>query len=409
MLEYRAGGLGALGINVGHTGTVAGLLFDAADTSRHERGGERLDRASPPPARRHESRHHPDPEVAGMTGRDGEFQGGDLRGRGPVRLDLSTCVNPYGPPGAVLDALRALPASVVRGHPYTAAGDVEEAYAGYVGLPAGDITAGQGTSDLIWALARHFDGRAAGLPLPACTEFRQAFPHARRFGGGPAAHPAEVLDEAMRACGIVIVSNPDNPTGQVTGRDTLTAIARSHPGSVLVVDESYIDFLPGHGTATLAGCDAGNVVVLRSPSKFFGLAGVRSGVAWSRHPHRDRWRRGRTNWPVSAAAAAARIALTSGGWAAATRSALAGDTAWLDRALARTGLTSAPGQLHFRLLTGTAAGIAGLTRALAAGQIAVRVLDDACGVGEPALRISAPRHSDRHQLAAALGHPAGKG
>ncbi len=33
MLEYRAGGLGALGINVGHTGTVAGLLFDAADTS----------------------------------------------------------------------------------------------------------------------------------------------------------------------------------------------------------------------------------------------------------------------------------------------------------------------------------------------------------------------------------------
>ena len=65
-----------------------------------------------------------------------------------------------------------------------------------------------GASDLIWLQARQLDGKTAGLPLPGYTEFRRAFPRARPFGGGPSTHPAEVLDEAMRACDVVIVSNP---------------------------------------------------------------------------------------------------------------------------------------------------------------------------------------------------------
>ena len=52
-----------------------------------------------------------------------------------------------------------------------------------------------------------------------------------------------------------------------------------------------MDFLPGHAAMTLAGCDLANVIVLRSPSKFFGLAGARSGVAWSRQPLRAQWQR----------------------------------------------------------------------------------------------------------------------
>jgi histidinol-phosphate/aromatic aminotransferase/cobyric acid decarboxylase-like protein len=341
-----------------------------------------------------------------MSSQDSKLQGGDLRGRGPIRLDLSTCVNPYGPPGAVMDAIRNLSADIVRTHPYGAAGDVEETYAACLGLPAAEFTAGQGTSDLIWTLARHFDGKTAGLPLPAYTDFRQAFPHARPFGGGPATHPAEVVDDAMRACDVVIVSNPHNPTGQVIGSDVLAGIASSYPASVLVVDESYIDFLDEQDEVTLAGRDAENIIVLRSPSKFFGLAGVRSGVAWSRHPRLDQWRSGRTNWPVSAIAAITlRTALSSADWAAAARRDLASDTAWLDHVLASARLAAQPGQLHFRLLTGTTAGVAAVTEALAARKIAVRVLDDACGIGKPSLRIAAPRSQDRHLLAAALGHP----
>jgi histidinol-phosphate/aromatic aminotransferase/cobyric acid decarboxylase-like protein len=336
-----------------------------------------------------------------------ERQGGDLRDRRPVQLDLSTCVNPYGPPASVLEALRNMPGDTVRMHPYGAASEVETAYAEYLGQPPGEFVAGRGTSDLIWTLARHFDGKSAGLPLPAYTEFRQAFPHARRFGGGPSAHPLEVLDQAAQACDVVIMSNPHNPTGQVIPPGDLAGIAGRHPSCVLVVDESYIDFLADHQIMTLAGCDAGNVIVLRSPSKFFGLAGARSGVAWSLHPQHSQWRRGRTNWPVSVfAATALRTALAGSSWAARTRETLAGDARWLERLLAHSGLMITPGRLHFRLLTGSGPDIARFAGGMESSRIAVRVLEAASGVGGPAVRISAPRHQDRNRLASALGQPA---
>ena len=336
-----------------------------------------------------------------------ERQGGDLRDRGNVRLDLSNCVNPYGPPDAVLEALRNVPRDAVRLHPYQAAGDVEAAYAGYLERPATEFVAGRGTSDLIWTLARHFEGLAVGLPLPAYTEFRQAFPDARRFGGGPATHRLEMLDKAMRASDVVLVANPHNPTGQVISRNDLVALADRHPSCVLVVDESYIDFLAEHEAMTLVGCRAGNIVVLRSPSKFFGLAGARSGIAWSLHPQLARWRCGRTSWPVSAfAATALRSALAEDSWAAGTRQALDGDAQWLDRLLTRSGLTVAAGRLHFRLLTGSGPDVARFIRSLESHDIAVRALETACGVGTPAVRISAPHRRDRHVLAAAVGLPA---
>jgi histidinol-phosphate/aromatic aminotransferase/cobyric acid decarboxylase-like protein len=341
-----------------------------------------------------------------MNAHDIHRQGGDLRDRSTADLDLSTCVNPYGPPAAVITALRTMPESAVRLHPYAAASDVEEAYAAHLGQPAAEFTAGRGASDLIWLLAQQFAGKTAGLPMPGYTEFRQAFPQARLFGGGPRTHPAEVLDEAMRACDIVIVSNPHNPTGQVIQRGDLLDAAARHPDAVLVADESYIDFLPDDTAVTLVGCGAGNVIVLRSPSKFYGLAGVRSGAAWSHRPLRAQWQRMRTNWPVSAfAAEALTAALAAKPWAAGMRRRLAGDAAWLQESLTQAGLDIVPGRLHFRLLTGRGEDVAEFAESLGRRGIAVRVLEEAYGAGKPAVRISAPRSQDRPRLAAALPGP----
>jgi histidinol-phosphate aminotransferase len=333
-------------------------------------------------------------------------QGGDLRGRGPVQLDLSTCVNPYGPPDAILATLRNMPESAVRMHPYAAASDVEAAYGEHLGQPAAEFSAGRGASDLIWMLARQFDGKAAGLPLPGYTEFRRAFPRARPFGGGPSTHPAEVLDEAMRACDVVIVSNPHNPTGQVIQQRDLADVALRHPASTLVVDESYMDFLADQPAETMVGCETDNVIVLRSPSKFWGLAGVRSGAAWSRQPLRAQWDRWRTTWPVSAfAAAALRTALAGKPWASAIRQRLASDAAWMEGCLTHAGLDMVPGRLHFRLLTGPGPDVGRFAGCLGSRGIAVRVLEESYGIGRAAIRISAPRRQDRWLLAAALDQP----
>jgi histidinol-phosphate aminotransferase len=210
----------------------------------------------------------------------------------------------------------------------------------------------------------------------------------------------------MQACDVVIVSNPHNPTGQVIQRRDLADMALRHPASVLVVDESYMDFLADEAAGTLVGCEADNVIVLRSPSKFWGLAGIRSGAAWSRQPLRAQWDRWRTTWPVSAfAAAALRTALAGKPWVSGIRQVLARDAAWLENCLTPTGLDITPGCLHFRLLTGPAPEVGRLAARLGSCGIAVRVLEEAYGTGGPAIRISAPRCQDRSRLAVALDAP----
>ena len=334
-------------------------------------------------------------------------QGGDRQGRGRVDLDLSTCVNPYGPPGAVMAALRNLPESLVRLHPYEAASQVEQAYARYFSQPVDEFVSGRGASDLIWWLSQSFGDASIGLPMPTYTEFLRAFPQARALGGGPSTHTLEVIEDAMRTNDVVVLSNPHNPTGQVIRRDGLAGIARQYHLATLVVDESYIDFLPDGSDVTLIGCDLDNVVVLRSPSKFFGLAGLRSGAAWLRSAAlRMQLRTRRGTWPVSALAAEAlTCALGERSWIADVRRLLADDAGWLDESLAHAALDIAPGLLHFRLATGPAHEVAAFAGSLESSGILVRVLDGAHGVGRPAVRISAPARPDRPVLAAALGRP----
>lgn len=333
------------------------------------------------------------------------IQGGDDRALPDAALDLSTCVNPYGPPGSARAALLGLTAAAIRRHPYGAARALAAAYADSTGTDISDFTAGTGTSDFIWLLAQVYADARVGLPLPSYTEFLQAFPRARTFGGGPMTHPPEVLDAALADSDFVLISNPHNPTGQVIPAAELAAACGRHPGALLAVDESYIDFLPEarQRGVTLIGADVPNVAVLRSPSKFYGLAGLRAGVLWSRGPLRKRIEERRSNWPVSApAAAAVPVALRDARWAHQARLRLGDDVRWLDCALRTADLPPVPGELHFRLVTGDNRQLSGFTEILRAHRIRVRSLTEAHGAGSPAIRVSAPARAGRAAFAAAL-------
>lgn len=335
-------------------------------------------------------------------------QGGDPQGLVGAALDLSTCVNPYGPPGSVMEALRGIPGEAIRCHPYRAASQVVAAYADSCGGEPADFIAGQGTSEFIWNLAGVFSDSTAGLPLPAYTEFLQAFPKARKFGDGSSTHTADIIDRAMTECGVVLISNPHNPTGQTIPAATLLAVSGDHPDSILVVDESYIDFLPDPEPVTVIGASRENVVAIRSPSKFYGMAGLRAGVLWTRNRLRSAVERRRTRWPVtSVAAEAVACALRDGEWAANARRLLRDDARWLGGALERAGLRTASGELHFRLVLGTQGKLDAFTSMMEKHGVLVRVLSPGHGVGMPSVRISAPRSTDRWILSRALADFAG--
>jgi histidinol-phosphate aminotransferase len=111
------------------------------------------------------------------------------------------------------------------------------------------------------------------------------------FGLDGALEDATVPDDAD----LVVVGNPTNPTSVLHSREQLLALRR--PGRILVVDEAFADSVPGE-PESLAGDSLPDVVVLRSLTKSWALAGLRVGYALGPPEVLARLTAQRAHWPV---------------------------------------------------------------------------------------------------------------
>jgi histidinol-phosphate/aromatic aminotransferase/cobyric acid decarboxylase-like protein len=328
-----------------------------------------------------------------------------LRRAEPGILDLAGGGNPYGPPEAVLDALRALSADDVALAPHHAAERLEAAYAQVLAVDPADLIAGRGPAGFLWDLGRLVPHRCVAVPVPAQGEVLEVF-GSRAFSRYEGEHLPSVdqVDEALDAAELVVISNPQLPSGLTLAGDALVEAARRHPASTLVVDESAIDFLPDPGVATLVGSDTDNVIVLRSSAEFYGMAAARTGVAWCADRRLLRELFGhREALPVSGLdVVVAEAALAGSDWADDVRRRLTADGAWLAAILRPLGGRMVEGShLPYRCIFSDTA--AEWVAELASGGVRVRALGPRHGVHPGALGIFAPRDADRHVLAAALG------
>jgi histidinol-phosphate/aromatic aminotransferase/cobyric acid decarboxylase-like protein len=329
-------------------------------------------------------------------------QGGDPR-RG-VDMDLSTCVNRYGPAPAAIAALHGIePADIVL-HPYEAAPRLVALYRDATGVRDGAMIAGRGASEFIWAMGRELDHAAVQVPIPAYTDYLKVFP-GRGFNPMAAQIPSlEQIDAALNAAGAVIISNPHNPTGAHLDPDGLIAVAAAHPAAMLVVDESYVDFTPDPMGWSVIGCEVGNIVVLRSTTKFYGIAATRTGIAWCAESEPLTTLFGKQeNWGLSGVDV--RVACAAVGdidWSDRSRAQMHDDNAWLAEMLYDVaGLdVYANKNVHFQYaFCERSHEVAEVFRRHGIG---VRVLGAAHGVRPDALRIVAPRHDERERFAGAL-------
>ena len=160
----------------------------------------------------------------------------------------------------------------------------------------------------------------------------------------------------LEECGdatLVIVGNPNNPDGRVFARnESLLALAKElrRRNGVLVVDEAFMDVGPRE-MSLAADVACGNVVVLRSFGKFFGLAGLRLGFALTAPPLAARLRATFGPWAVS-------------GPALAIGTQALADTVWIERTRRR--LDGAAQRLD-EILSGLALSVVGGTSRLPAG------------------------------------------
>lgn len=193
-----------------------------------------------------------------------------------VKLDANE--NPYGPSFRVAEALAS--AASLHIYPDPEQRRAREALAAYVGLDAGYVIAGAGSDELIDLLLRLFvpSGEAV-LNFPPTFSFYPflAGVHGvriidvrRKADHGLDMEAALATADAVR---LIITTSPNNPTGTLLPRDELLALLAT--GKPVIVDEAYtefagescIDLVPGHP----------NLIVLRTLSKWAGLAGLRIG------------------------------------------------------------------------------------------------------------------------------------
>jgi cobalamin biosynthesis protein CobC len=263
-------------------------------------------------------------------------------------IDLSTGINPvaYRLPRFSAASFARLP------EPADVAALTAIAARAYGAPSAAHVAPAPGTQILLPLVASLLPPGPAAIVSPAYGELARA----AALGGHRVAN-ANALD-AIGDARLVLVGNPNNPDGRLYTRYDLLALATRlrARGGMLVVDEAFMDVGPPDATlATELAC--GNLVVLRSFGKFFGLAGLRLGFALAASPIAARISALLGPWAVSAPALAVGAkALADAAWIERTRRRLRKAAIRLDAVLRGADLDIVGGTDLFRLVRTDAAG-----------------------------------------------------
>ena len=255
-------------------------------------------------------------------------------------VDLSTGINPNAYPAP------AVPASAWQRLPEDDDG-LDAAAAAYYGSSA--LLAVAGSQPAIQALPAVLSGARVSLLAPSYAEHAHAWRTRAPHFFAADADAAETAEAAVDASDIVVLVQPNNPTGALFARSRLldwhARLARR--GGWLVVDEAFIDPTPDASLAPMAGADG--LVVLRSLGKFFGLAGARVGFVLAPAAVRAQLAEQLGPWTISGPARhVARSALADVAWQADARAQLRRDGQRLAQLLRRAGLGGCTGTCLFQ-------------------------------------------------------------
>lgn len=300
-------------------------------------------------------------------------------------LDLSTGINPVGWP------VPELPARCWQRLPERDDG-LELAVAGYYGNPHSLPVAGSQAA--IQLLPRLRQKSRVGILQPSYVEHAAAW---LRAGHEVVALSAQTIAPQLASLDVLLLVNPNNPTGEQFTLEQLTLWHRQlrERGGWLVVDEAFMDATPQQ--SLLGACGSEGVIVLRSLGKFFGLAGIRVGFLFAWPLLLQRMARELGPWHVSGPSReVARLALQDSEWQRAARVRLKDDSQRLASLLSDSGLTRYGGTALFHYVRHHDA--RGLHRLLAQQGIFTRLFTD-----PGALRFGLPgSESDWQRLAQVL-------
>ncbi|HKH43181.1 MAG TPA: aminotransferase class I/II-fold pyridoxal phosphate-dependent enzyme [Thermoanaerobaculia bacterium] len=272
---------------------------------------------------------------------------------------LSSNENPYGPPPAAFDAMRQAFDRVWR-YPDEAADGLIGALARLHGVGNDQVLLGNGSGEILKICAAAFTG--PGRPVVMASPTFEAIGRYTRAAGGEViqvpltsdhGHDLAKMLEAARFAGLVYVCNPNNPTGSVTP-DLRGFLARLPAGTAVLVDEAYHHYSkegtrgnPYESVIPLVA-EHSNLIVARTFSKIYGMAGLRCGYAIGRPEALERLRFHQAWDTVNIQAlVAARAALDDTAHLERSRRLNRETRAWVTGELAARGYASIPSHTNF--------------------------------------------------------------
>ena len=199
----------------------------------------------------------------------------------PDMIKLNTNENPYPPAPKVQQVLKEMDAGDLRLYPDPSAGALVKAIADYYGLKEDQVFVGVGSDDVLaMSFLTFFNGEKPVLFPDITYSFYDVWAELFRI---PYERPA--LDDSFhikkedyfKENGGIIFPNPNAPTGVELPLQDIEEILKANPGSVVIVDEAYIDFGAHSALPLISKYD--NLLVVQTFSKSRSMAGMRIGFA----------------------------------------------------------------------------------------------------------------------------------
>ena len=277
--------------------------------------------------------------------------------------DFSANINPIGPPPSALSAMRRAlekPATL-SAYPDLELIELKQTIAGYTGVQAGNVAVANGFVPLLESVLRSRKIERCLMPVPSFNEYRRTLENANVVVTPYRLSPDQGFEyDADRivktlldcSCNAILLANPQNPSGALCGAPKmkrLIEVAAQHNVTILL-DEAFIDYCPSE-SLTQQTMELANLVVFRSVTKFFAMAGLRVAYAIANSDHISATNLFIAPWPITSIASdGVCAALDDKTYAEESRLANGRRRVWLERELTRLKIVVSSSQANFLLL-----------------------------------------------------------
>jgi histidinol-phosphate aminotransferase len=273
-------------------------------------------------------------------------------------LDFSVSTNPFGPPPGIKEALAQ--ASIER-YPDSEATELGQSLAKKLNISPANLIIGSGSTELIRLVTTAYFGADVPviIPQPTYGEYEIS---CQLVGARVLKQPTrEEADFRLNVAEMValirkhrpkgvFLCNPNNPTGQYLSKEEVRKILSAAKDSLVILDEAYIAFTE-NTWSSVDLIDSGNLVILRSMTKDYALAGLRLGYAVAAESIISVLKRVRPPWNVSSVAQAGGIfALKADGYLDSCRLKINEAREFLVEGLKGLGLSPLPSETNFFLV-----------------------------------------------------------